>query len=172
MNVPYFCQWDNAFYPGGSCNLTSTAMVLEYFGKGGNVAGSDGLPDRLLRYCDDRGLDRHTLETIDYLLEKFGVSDRSGYNVTFDQIKAALQKGQPVIVHGVFTPSGHIVVVCGFDSDKGLWKVNDPAGRWDPVYHYCGPKWQPGKGVWYDSAWFRAKAAPDGKVWAHLCSKK
>ena len=38
LNVPYFCQWDNALYPGGSCNLTSAAMVLEYFGKGGNVS--------------------------------------------------------------------------------------------------------------------------------------
>lgn len=37
--------------------------------------------------------------------------------------------GLPVVVHGDFTPSGHIAVVVGYDADGFV--VHDPSGRWD-----------------------------------------
>lgn len=168
IKVPYFCQYDNTIAPGGSCNLTSAWMVIEHF-----HPGKVKNPDVLLRYCEKKGLDRHELSVIDQILEENGVADQSGYNITFEQLKAHLMAGNPAIVHGMFTASGHIIVVCGFDSAKGTWLCNDPAGKWDPTFHYGGPYWKEGDRVNYSSEWFRKGANPDGTgIWCHLCKKK
>lgn len=145
--------------------MTATASALSFY-------GIKVTPDELLRKCDSRGWDRHELETIDRIIESYGIKDESGYSYTMAQIKQHLKDGNPVIIHGMFTSSGHIVGVYGIDEEKGLWYVHDPAGKWDPDYHYGGPNWKSGEGVWYGSAWFTSKAAPDGKCWAHLLNKK
>lgn len=161
----YHCQYDNKLYPGGSCNMTAVSTALSFY-------GISITPDELLVYCDTHGWDRHELEVIDRMLELHGVSDKSSYRTTLAEVKAHILAGNPTIVHGMFTPSGHIVGVYGVDEEKGKWYCMDPAGKWDPTYHYGGPNWKPGNGVWYGADWFRAKAAPDGYVWAHLLSKK
>lgn len=164
---PWLCQYDNKLYPGGSCNMTSVAMALEAYGCAHNVKGPHSrVADNLLQYCDDTGRDRHKLEVIDFVLEKFGVFDSSSYRYDLGDVKAHIKKGELVIVQGEFTPSGHILVVCGVDEEKGRWCCNDPAGYWP---NYSGQL--SGDHVWYDSSWFRPHAAPDGKVWAHLLSR-
>lgn len=164
IDCPYFNQYDNKLYPGGSCNCTSMGMVLAWGGK--KVPGPyDRIPDNLLHYCDQNGLDRHSLTDLQKLVTHFGEHDAASFSYSFEEIKSHLDKGMPVVVQGNFTPSGHVIVVLGYDTDAGKWLCNDPAGKF-PDYG-----WTSGKAVWYDSAWFRAKAAPDGKVWAHLISK-
>lgn len=162
--VPYFYQWDNRLYPGGSCNLTCVAMALAKYGLKGPNLGHARLPDNLLAYADANRLDRHTLEDIDRICEKFGLADKSSYTTSFAAIKAHIKAGKPVIVHGNFTSSGHIVLVRGIDEDKGLWQCNDPAGKWNNGYR----DYSSGDGVWYQADWFRKMVAPDGVVWAHL----
>ena len=166
---PYRCQYDNHLYAAGSCNMTSLGMAMEKYGI--TVPGPySHNPDNLLRYCDEQGLDRHSLEVIAKVSRHFGLSDNAGYAVTFAEIKAHLLGGNLVIVQGQFTPSGHIIVVCGFDSVAGTWLCNDPAGDHNQPNGYRDPGWKSGEQVWYPADWFRRSAAPDGNglVWAHL----
>lgn len=177
ISCPYHCQYDNTLYPGGSCNMTSAGMVLAHYGKDPLVPGSlPRVADRLLKYCDDHGMDRHELGVIQAVLVKFGVSDSASFATSFDQLKAHLKGGNLAIVQGDFTHSGHVMVVRGFDTEKGVWYCNDPAGWGEPdgngYFHYGGPNWRPGEDVPYPSSLWRAAAAPDGKIWCHLCSLK
>ena len=147
-------------------------MCLEHYGLAARVPGADPKTgNRLLKYCDDHGLDRHQLGTIRDLAVKFGLADDASYSHTFDEIKAHLAGGNLVIVQGAFTPSGHVIVVCGYDSDLGTWCCNDPAGDKFAPNGYHEPGWREGDHVHYPSSWFRPAAAPDGKVWAHLVRK-
>jgi hypothetical protein len=52
-----------------------------------------------------------------------------------NQIRAHLDEGRPVIVHGFWTSSGHIAAIVGYDEVD--WIVNDPAGNWEICYG-CG----------------------------------
>lgn len=160
----HLSQWDNQLYPGGSCNLTCAAMVLATLGLPGPKMGYARLADNLLAWADANGVDRHTIEGIDYTLEKFGAKDRSSYTTKMSELKAHIKAGKLAIVHGNFTPSGHIVAVRGLDEEAGKWLINDPAGRWNNGYRDNSS----GEAVWYDSAWFTKMIAPDGVVWAHL----
>ncbi|MHB2015325.1 MAG: C39 family peptidase [Candidatus Xenobia bacterium] len=167
IKAPYFCQWDNQIAPGGSCNMTSLAMALAFYDK--SAPGPYArIADNLLHECEVRGLDRHELAVIAQLAREHGLADDASYTDSLDQVKEHLATGNPVIVQGTFTASGHVVLVCGVDTEQGRWLVNDPAGHWP---HYENPGWEPGEQVWYDSAWFDQHAAPDGHVWAHLLGK-
>lgn len=159
---PYFCQFDNRLDPGGTCNLTSLSMGLDFYGK-------HYTPDQLHQWCDQNGVDRHTLEGIAACAKAHGIIDEDSYTTSWEEIKAHLRTNNPVIVHGYFTPRGHIVLVCGFDQDKGLWLVNDPAGDWMAPNRYHNPGWREGRQVWYPSTAFRHAADPDSanQVWAH-----
>ena len=171
LKAPYFCQFDNELYPGGSCNMTSVAMALGFYNR--FVAGSYArTPDRLLAYCDANGLDRHELPTIANVLREFGVADDASYTESIADVKRHLEGGNPVIIQGDFTPSGHVLLVLGFDEENSKWLVNDPAGDYEAPNHYSEPGWRSGEAVWYPSEWFVPAAAPDGKIWAHLLSKQ
>lgn len=174
---PYACQYDDTHTDPythlltgpGDCNVNSVGMVLSKYKLDGKVPGSKPrVSDRLLDYCDAHGLDKHALDVLRQLLVHFGLEDDASYSHSFYEIKQHLAHGLIVIVQGCFTPSGHVIVVVGFDSDKGLWCCNDPAGDHTAPNGYRQPGWRPGDHVWYPSDWFRAAAAPDGKVWAHL----
>lgn len=121
LNVPYFSQRDY----GGSlawsiCGVTSAAMVLKYWGH--NVT-----PDSILKkHGKAAGQSPPGLEGI---FEAHGLKADSTYNGTLDDLRDHTKAGRPCIVHGMFTTSGHILVVCGFDGDEVI--CNDPAGDWE-----------------------------------------
>lgn len=164
---PYLCQYDNKLHPLGSCNLTSLGMALLHYKK--DVPGEwERISDNLLDYADKNGYDRHSVDDIAALARKFGVADTASTATSFAQIKTHLLSDNLVIIHGDFTKSGHIILLRGFDSDEGMWYVNDPAGKW-PNYGNFG--WEPGDGVWYESNWFKKLTGPDGHVWAHLLKR-
>ena len=56
---------------------------------------------------------------------------------TIEEVRAALDQGKPVIAHGQFTPSGHIVLIIGYD-EQGYF-VHDPGGRWNEEYEGSYP---------------------------------
>jgi hypothetical protein len=134
--VPYFDQKDNQHEGWRACNITSVAMVLDYF----NVLSPEA---------------KAGLRTPDYLYQRFGIKQQPTElqalfnqvaseqgsvvrdvfyeNGTIEQLRALARAGEPTIVHGWFTQSGHIVVVTGFDG--AFYTVNDPYGMWKGVKH-------------------------------------
>ena len=156
LDCDYLCQYDNELYPEGSCNMTSLGMCLQTYKKA--VPGPyKRISDNLLHYCDQNGLDRHSLTDIAKVSQHFGLGDNAGYGGTLEDVKLHLSSGYLVIVQGTFTASGHVIVIRGYDELTGEWECNDPAGRYP---HYSNPGWLTGKQVYYPATWFDAHAAP------------
>jgi uncharacterized protein YvpB len=144
LGVPYLSQVDNQNSPSGTCNLTSVAMVLQYFGWPENKPGGVQLEDTLYQYVQSNGLSRHDPEDLVKIFNSFasqispkiGVTYRDSFATNGDRsvIKHQIDNGFPVIIHGYFTRSGHIIVIRGYDdeaySGRGAFLVNDPWGEW------------------------------------------
>ncbi len=125
LNVPFHPQYDNVYQPNTSCFATSASMALAYYGV--KPVGSLTLEDELYLYLSDNGLDRFSWQDIAYLIGKYGCHGEPNTGGTFTIIKAALDKGQPVILGTYFTHGGHIVLIKGYDQD-GL-VCHDPWGK-------------------------------------------
>ncbi|MGL5925535.1 C39 family peptidase [Chroococcidiopsis sp.] len=175
-------QLDNALYPGGSCNMTSLAMCLQYFKKKVTPNyGYDQLEDALLATCDDEGLSRHDPATIALLADRFGLSDELIMIEGWDQVGKALYgkliphlvAGFPVITHGLYVePFGHIVCVDGIRLEDGkpvAWHHADPFGEWYRDGYNKNYGGDPALGrYWMSHASFTATALKDGILWVHL----
>ena len=167
--VPYFFQYSNRLHPTASCQNTSIAMLLAYF-------GWSGTPDDITRaYGKDYAQSPAGLAAVfnDY-------ASRSGYpkrlvpntSGTLTGLRAELDQGRPVITHGFFTNYGHVLVVLGYDANG--YYVNDPAGAWSQVFKggYPGSSSTAGKKIYYEKdAFERAVATYDGysftTLWYH-----
>jgi pentatricopeptide repeat protein len=133
LNVPYFSQRDNAFNPSGSCNVTSCAMALHYWGIRGDGSQKQ-LEDQLYKRCEDLGLSRHAPYDLKALIETYpGCKDYFEEHGTLSLIRSAIDKGQVCIVHGYSTGFGHIFVISGYD-DTGFI-CQDPWGEWSPWFY-------------------------------------
>ncbi|MBD2766995.1 C39 family peptidase [Hymenobacter sp. BT664] len=164
--VPYFYQYNNRYNPTGSCQNTSTAMMLKYYGMSGVT------PDALSnQYGTNLGQSVSGLQQL--FNEKAAaaglkVRDRGTTTGTVTKLRQLLAAGTPVIVHGYFTNYGHVMVVTRFDGT--YYYCNDPAGRWSQQYKYGGYSQNnatEGIGVRYGKAAFEGAVAPDGYVWLH-----
>ena len=128
QNFPYFCQLDNEDNPYGSCNVTSIAMCLFFLGIRGD-GSRPRLADQMYSRCEVNGFDRHDPWSLKQLAETYpGVIDDFTDAGSLAQIRSAINAGQPCVIHGWFTHSGHIITVKGYD-DRGFI-VNDPYGDW------------------------------------------
>lgn len=125
----YLSQRDNVENPSGSCNVTSLAMTLTFFGI---KKGASQLEDELYNFMLDKGKSRHSPYDLAWTAENFDpsfkVTDTFTEFGTFNTIKESLSKNCPCIIHGYFTRGGHIVVVYGYD-DYGFL-IADPWGEW------------------------------------------
>jgi GH24 family phage-related lysozyme (muramidase) len=126
LKVPYHSQRDNEFYPSNTCNITCVAMVLAFFGINSKLKPQ--LEDELFLKVQEKGWDRYTHDDLDKLFELYGIENEFTTEATWERIKAHLDNGNPVIISGKFTKSGHIIVLRGYDQ-KGFF-VNDPWGEW------------------------------------------
>ncbi len=127
LNVPYFSQLDNRINPMGSCNVTCVAMGLAFLGM--KYTSGQQLEDQLYQKMEDLGWDRHDPIQLKALIESFpGYKDSFRTNGTVKDIQVSIDSGRPVIMHGYFTSSGHIIVIKGYDS-SGLI-ANDPYGEY------------------------------------------
>lgn len=150
LAVPFFYQYDNAYEPGRTCNLTSVAMVARYYGKAVT-------PDQLYRVA---GGPVFTGPDMVWVARQVGLDGSFSSTANVATIKSHLDAGRPVIVQGWFTGPGHIIVITGYDASG--WIVNDPSGEWARCYKCGYPGRTPtnGRGARYTYAQM-AEAATD-----------
>jgi len=164
--VPYFYQYDNAINPGGSCQNTSMAMALVFYGAEGEtpdaISGTYGTSEAQT-VAGWEGVFNAEAEYYGLAWRDAGTTTGSLADV-HDQLAA----GIPVVVHGYFTAYGHVIVLVGYDGEQ-YW-ANDPAGEWSEVYMgggYSGVDPTEGFYVTYSAAAVDEAIAPDGNVWMH-----
>jgi hypothetical protein len=126
LKVPYKQQLDNYNNPYGSCNVTSLAMCFQFKGVMGN--GNGQLEDQLYEYMESSGLSRHSPNDLALVAGHYGVKDSFTEFGTIERCQEHLSNGNPCIVHGWFTQSGHIIVLVGYDENGFI--VHDPYGEW------------------------------------------
>jgi len=164
-NVPYFYQYSNSINPGGSCQNTSMAMVLKYF-------GAKVTPDEISNYYGTSKAQTVSgwKEVFDSEAKYFGLPQRSTSTDkgTLTNLRTLLTNKKPVVVHGYFTSYGHVVLLLGYDGT--YYYAHDPAGKWNQVYQgggYSGVNSTEGKYIKYGKTALEQAVAPDGNVWMH-----
>lgn len=160
--TPYRYQYANVNQPSATCGVTSAAMVLGHYGVGVS-------PDQLYaRFGLAQGQSPGGLAAI---YRAYGLHATSTYEGTFEQIRRHIDAGRPVVMHGDFTPSGHIVVVVGYDRDHLI--VNDPSGRWNGVLRggYSARTATNGRGARYSLLALDRVVGPSGHIWMSVASR-
>lgn len=169
LEVPYFSQRDNERSPGGTCNVTSYSMVLDYYHAPRKAVKDkqwEQREDELEAFIQANGKVRHSHEALAWAGRQYGLDCRFGMNRTWDEIRAEIRAGRPVIVSGQFTKSGHIIVIIGLRGNDFI--VNDPWGN-----ALTGYKNRNGAGLVYDFDYME-RTVKDGKnsKWAHFIRPK
>lgn len=166
LKVPYKSQLDNAGNPYGSCNVTSIAMALSFLGLKAKDAKIQ-LEDEFQDWMEAKGLDRHSPADLVKLVEGYGYKDTFKTNATVQEVQDWLILGNPAVIHGYFTTSGHIICLIGFNQ-KGFI-VNDPYGEWNADGYDTDSS---GAGLTYSYEMIDRTCRDDGEFWVHFISKK
>jgi len=147
--TPYYPQRDNEYHPGGTCNVTSLAMVLAYHG----VAPADPanqLEDELFQRLQkpdaitefERSYPslkkmgykpRHVHGMLGWLAKERGFGWKFSESTTRQEMSEFGQDVGPMIISGSFTRAGHIVTMVGQTIVDDLI-VHDPWGDWNSGY--------------------------------------
>jgi len=169
-DVPYFYQYDNSLNPSGTCQNTSVAMLLAYY-------GWTGKPDTITSaWGNDYAKSPAGLaEVFNSYAAQMGIPQRlkARTNGSVQDVRALLAQGKPVVVHGYFTTAGHVVVTLGYDGTSYI--VNDPAGKWSQQFmggYPYGYNSTVGHAIKYGKAAYEAAiATSDGAtflpIWYH-----
>jgi uncharacterized protein YvpB len=165
LDIPYRSQLDNAKNPGGSCNVTSIAMCLDFL-KVPRRQKTGQYEDELYQYAIDKGYSRHNPWDLAQIVKDYGAQDRFTENGTIDGVKDWLASGNPAVIHGWFTSFGHIIVVAGCDSNGFI--VHDPYGEWFPSGYDTTAS---GSYLHYSYQLIRNTCMDDGNFWVHFISK-
>ena len=166
LKVPYHSQLNNRNNPNGSCNVTSVAMVLNYFNRNINKGSYEQLEDYLYDWMLNNNLSRHSPIDLKYCLEYFGCKDYYLTNANVNNIIEHLKQGFPCIIHTYATSSGHIFVINGYDFKTEEFICNDPYGRY-PYNDYSS-----GESVRYKKTFINSISAieSDNDIWCHFVS--
>jgi GH24 family phage-related lysozyme (muramidase)/uncharacterized protein YvpB len=169
LDIAYKSQRDNSNNPDGSCNVTSAAMTLTYYGIRGSGQGQ--LEDELYEWLEANWLSRHDPNHLKQAIEHFGCQDNFTTTATIADIKKSIDNGNPVIVHGYFTTFGHIIVLIGYN-DKGF-VCHDPYGEWTPNGYDRNDSSNQAKGeaIVYSYKLIERTCLPDGGCWAHVITR-
>lgn len=155
----YFAQRNNRNNPGGTCGITSGAMLMSAWTESGRSAVT---PDMIFeRYgTHTKGKSPNGLASI---YKDYGFEATSTKTGTRAEMFNLLDMGYPLVVHGWFT-NGHIIVIKGYN-DEGFI-VNDPAGDWLRCAK-CGYKrGTSGKGLVYKFSEMTDRVISyDGDIW-------
>ncbi len=169
LDVPYYNQFKNLNNPTGSSSVTSLAMALAFLGANRNHLTGQ-FADELYEYCENHSLSRHDPSALVKVAEAYRCRDRFSTTATFLEVKDWLVAGNPVVVHGYFTPFGHVVCIVGFN-EKGFI-VNDSYGElidssWNQYYDTS----KDGKELNYSYSLIYKLCCPDSQFWVHFLSK-
>lgn len=165
LRVPYLRQLENFNNPTGTCNVTCAAMCLSFYGvKPQNP--KNRLPDEVYNQCIYNGWDIHDPLGIKKVIEFYGLKDEFTYYSTITNLKIALTKGYPCIIHGYFTTSGHIIVLTGYNSQGFI--VNDPYGEY---YSEGYDTSRSGKNLTYSYGLIKKTCNYDGQLWGHIIKR-
>ncbi len=161
LNVPYFSQRDNPRFYWSTCNVTSLAMVMYYYGERSRWGGQ--LEDELLQWCFNRyGEGSQTDHTVlAELIRAYGYKHSFSTTRRWSDIDNELINRRPVVVAGDFTATGHIVTVIGYNTQGYI--VNDPWGDALTGYSYTE-----GRRLVYPYGYMDRVCGPDGNIWAHF----
>lgn len=165
LNVPYKSQLDNADNPFGSSNCTSLAMAIAYF----DVKPHNGhkqLEDELQEWLETQGLKRYNPYDLVKVVKAYGCQDNFKTDATIDQIKEWLDRGNPAVVHGYFTPAGHVICLIGYNAIGFI--VNDPCGQYSESGYDSSTS---GEGLTYSYETIERICLQDGEFWVHFISK-
>jgi uncharacterized protein YvpB len=165
LSVPYKSQLDNWYNPTGSCNVTSLSMCLEYLGAS-RKSSYGQFEDELYEYAENRGLSRHEPLDLAQIVEAYGCRDDFNPNATIEEVKRWLAGGNPAVIHGYFTSSGHIIALVGYDSNGFI--VHDPYGEWFSTGYRTDLS---GAFLPYSYDLIRQTCIPDGDFWVHFISR-
>lgn len=164
LDIPFLPQYDNEHNPNGSCNVTSIAMCLSYWGIKGDGSYPQ-LEDQLYSYMSDNHLSRHSPYDLKLVVESKGLIDNYRTDRSIKELIFHLDKGRPLVIHGYFTRFGHIVCCKGYNNDGLI--IHDPWGRWTPYgYDFS----HSGKDVIYTYADIEATCCDPGipgSIWSH-----
>ena len=164
LNVKWRSQLDNMHDPHGSCNATSVAMCLSYLGH--PEPSNQQLEDEIYQYLTDNNLHPGLPENMAAVIQRYGYKDNLQRNGNWDDLKPWLNAGNPIIVHGYFTHTGHIVAVIGYNS-KG-WIVNDPYAEWNESGYDTNAS---GAGLTYSYGMMERICHRSGDLWIHYVYK-
>lgn len=164
LNVPYFSQRDNPRFYWSTCNVTSIAMVMYYYGVRAKWSGQ--LEDELLQWCFNyAGTGSQTDHNVlSALIRTYGFNSSFSTSRRWSEIKNELINRRPVVVGVDTTPSGHILTIVGYNSQGFI--VNDPWGD-----AYTGYSNTEGRRLLYSYGYMNQVAGPDGNVWAHFIDR-
>jgi hypothetical protein len=171
LDVPYKSQRDNYNNPDGACNVTSLAMCLEFLSIP-RRSSTGQFEDELYEYALDHSLSRHSPYDLAKIVKAYGAKDLFDSKSSVKAVKDWLAAGNPVVTHGYFTASGHIVVLVGYDVTGFI--VNDPYGEWYASgYDRNDPSVNDTKGKFkhYSYPLIESTCASDNEFWVHFISK-
>jgi hypothetical protein len=136
---------------------------MAYYGHPIRNAQGMQLEDELNQYCYDHNLDRHVPTDLKKVLEAYGYRDDFQPGARWGDAKTHLSGGNPLVAHGYFTRSGHIIAIIGYNS-KG-WIVQDPFGEW---YAEGYDTSRSGAGLTYSYEMMQRVCGYDGDLWLHF----
>lgn len=174
LPVPYFSQRDNKIRPSQTCNMTCSAMVVDYYYPG---TAAKYKPKQLEDVLTEWAVSQYGFNGVYYhsnivkVLEKWGVKSTFSTTTPFKRIKESLAEGNPVIYSGRFTPGGHIIVLTGFDDINRQFIVNDP---WGEYFHngYRNSHTN-GENLRYSYNLISNVSYGNSEAgWAHICTKR
>lgn len=128
---PFFSQLDNQVDPYGACWATSMAMCLAWGGIKGDGQGQ--LEDQIYREFVKTGLQVGSpydmANTINSMGRIYGIKDDFQPDAKFTDIIEHVSGSGIGIIHGMFTRSGHVIVIYDFDKNYDAFVVHDPYGE-------------------------------------------
>ena len=164
LTVPWLSQNDNWYNPNGSCNVTSYAMLMLFFGI--KASKYPQLEDELYKYMEDNGLSRHNPYDLAKMGRHYGLDVRFTEKAEIDEVcEWIATERKPVVVHGYFTAFGHIIVIVGYDENGFI--VHDPYGEWFSTGYRTDIS---GSYLHYSYSLIRRTCIPDGNFWVHFIS--
>ncbi|NET90643.1 MAG: C39 family peptidase [Kamptonema sp. SIO1D9] len=167
LPVPHFSQRDNRFDPHRTCNITCVAMVLAFYGI--KPKRNEQLEDELFLEMQRQGKNIIWHEHLSQLIKSYGFKNSFKVDATWEEVKAHLRAGNPVIQSGRYTKSGHIIVIRGYSESKRCWYVNDPWGEWFSTGYSKGLR--DGENQEYSYNLLSRLSMVNGRTWAHFPSR-